>query len=127
VLVAQKNVERDGEVRDQVELLVDGGDAAGDRRVRIPDGQRLAFEPNLASSRLNQSGYALDEGRLAGAILTNEAMHLATGESEVDPTQGTHARVLLDQPANLQQRGWQRRSSTPPVISVGRRLSSRRS
>ena len=95
---------RDRQVRDQVELLVDGGDAAGDRRVRIPDRQRLAFEPNLAGSRLNQPGNALDQRRLAGTILANEAMHLTAGHRQVDAAQGTHARIVLDQPTNLQQR-----------------------
>ena len=103
VFVAQKHVLRDRQVRNQVELLVDGGDAAGDRRVRIPDRQRLAFEPNLASGRLNQPGNALDERRLAGTVLANEAMHLAAGHRQVDAAQGTHARIVLDQPTNLQQ------------------------
>jgi hypothetical protein len=39
-------------MRDQVEFLVDGGDAAGDRRVRISDRQRRAVEPNSASKLL---------------------------------------------------------------------------
>src|SRR4029453_7157093 len=64
--VAQKHVLCDRQGRDQVELLVDGGDAAGDRRVRIPDRQRRAFEQNLASGGLNQPRDALDECRFSG-------------------------------------------------------------
>src|SRR5215203_1355251 len=91
-------------MRYEVELLVDGGDAAGDRRVRVPDRQGLAFKAHVAGRRLNQPGNTLDEGRLAGAILADQAMHLASCHREVDAVQRTHTWIVLDQPANLQQR-----------------------
>jgi hypothetical protein len=71
-------------VRDQVELLVDGRDAASDRGVQIPDRQRLAVEPNLPSGWLNQPGNTLDERRLAGTVLADEAMHLTAGHRQAD-------------------------------------------
>jgi hypothetical protein len=102
--VAQKHVLCDRQVRDQVELLVDGGDAAGDRRVRIPDRQRRAFEQNLASGRLNQPRDALDECRFAGTVLADETVHLAAGHAQVNATKGAYAGIVLNQPADLQQR-----------------------
>jgi hypothetical protein len=34
----------------------------------------------------------------------DQALHLAAGHRQVDAVQGPHARVVLDQPADLQQR-----------------------
>jgi hypothetical protein len=66
-----------------------------DRCVRVPDRQRLAFEPNLAGGRLDQSGHALDERRLAGAVLADQAMHLAAVDRQVYAVEGTDARIVL--------------------------------
>jgi hypothetical protein len=104
VLVAQEHVLCDRKVGDEIELLVDGGDAAGDRGARIADWQRLALKADLASSRLDQSGHALDQGRLAGPVLPDKAVDLAAVDPQVDAAEGADARIVLDQPADLQQR-----------------------
>ena len=103
-LVAEEHVQRHRQVRDQVQLLVDGGDAAGDRGSGVADRERLALEPDLAGGGLDQPGDALDERRLAGAVLADQTVHLAAGHGQVDAIEGAHARVVLDQPADLEQR-----------------------
>ena len=131
--VAQEHVQGDRQMRDQVELLIDGGDAPTDRGVGVADRERLAFEPHLTRGRLDQPGDALDERGLAGAVLADQAVHLAAGHGQIDPIEGAHARVVLDQPADLQQRtagfahrftsGSTRRSSLDSqATSSGRRV-----
>ena len=103
-LVAEEDVVGDPEVGDQVELLVDRGDAAADGRRRVAAGERLAVEQDLAVGRVDGAGDALDQRGLAGAVGADDAVHLAGPHVEVDAVEGAHAGVLLGQAPDLEER-----------------------
>ena len=88
---------------DEVELLVDGGDAeriaaSGCRATTGSPLQRIS-----PSSGLVRAGEHLDQGRLAGAVLAEQAVHLAGADVEVDAVQGRHAGEALHQAPDRQQ------------------------
>ena len=49
-------------------------------------------------------GEHLDQRRLAGTVLAEQAVHLARGDVEIDLVERTNPRELLDDAAHLQQR-----------------------
>ena len=53
---------------------------------------------------LVRTGEDLDQGRLAGAVLAEQAVHLAGADVEVDAVEGADARELLDDAVHLEQR-----------------------
>jgi hypothetical protein len=103
-LVAEEDALRHGQVLDEVELLVDRGDAARERSARLALRQRLAVDPDLALRRRDRAGHALDQRRLARAVGPEHAVDLARPHVEVDAVQGAHARVLLGDAADLEHR-----------------------
>lgn len=103
--VAEEDVLGDREVLDEVEFLVDGGDAqahGGDRRLE-PD--LFAAPGDLAVVGLVGSGEHLDQGGLAGAVLAEEAVDLAGLDLQVDAVQGADAREELGDAGHGEQ-GW---------------------
>ena len=102
-LVAEEQVVGDGQVVDEVELLVDGGHAPGQGRGRIARGQGSAVDDDLAGGGGDEPGDALDERGLAGAVLADEAVHLPGLDGEVDAVERPHPGVVLDQPAHGEQ------------------------
>ena len=73
VLVAEEDVLRDRESVDQVELLVDGGDADLHRGDRVAEPDRLAAPGDGALVGLVRAGEHLDQGGLPGAVLPEQA------------------------------------------------------
>ena len=58
---------------------------------------RLVFEENLTRCWLVHTGHGFDEGRLARAIIAQQAMTLTRFEVETDTGQRNHRpKVLLD-------------------------------
>ena len=56
-------------------------------------------QPDLARVRLVHAGEHLDQGRLAGAVLADQGVHLAGVGGEVHAGQGMHAgEALVDVP-----------------------------
>ena len=104
-LVAEEDRLGDGQVLDEVELLVDRRDAARQRAGRVAGRQRLAREEDLAGGRLDGTGDALDQRRLAGAVGAEQAVDLAGPDVEVDALQRLDAGVLLDEVRDLEDRG----------------------
>jgi hypothetical protein len=51
------------------------------------------------------AGDRLDEGRLAGPVVADEADHLTGTDAEVDPVQSLDRAESLAYPVDLQQRG----------------------
>ena len=97
LLVAEEDVLGDGQALDQVELLVDGGDAERPWRPAGGDsGRRLAVPRDPALVGLVDAGEHLDQGRLAGAVLAEQAVHLAGAHVEVDAAEGPDAGEALD-------------------------------
>ena len=103
-LVAEVDVLRDGQAVDDVELLVHRRDAELEARDRVRDGDRLAVEEDLALGRLVGAGEHLDERRLAGAVLAQQAVDLAGPDLQVDAVERPGSRELLHDAAHLQQR-----------------------
>src|SRR5699024_97486 len=103
-LVAEVDVLGDGEAVDDVELLVDGGDAETEAGDRVRDGHRLAAERDLALRGLVRSREDLDERGLAGPVLAEQAVHLAGGDVEVDAVERPGAGEELDDATHRQQR-----------------------
>ena len=104
-LVAEEHALGHRQVLDQVELLVDRRDAAGQRLRRLSRRQRIAVDEDLALRGRDHAGDALDQRRLAGAVGPEQAVHLAGVDVEVDPVERAHARVLLGDAADLEERG----------------------
>ena len=104
VLVAEMDVVRDGEPLDEVELLVDGRDAQPQRRDRVREAHRRPLPEHLALVGLVRAGEHLDQRGLAGAVLAEQAVHLARAHRQVDAVERAHAGELLDDAAHLQQR-----------------------
>ena len=76
-LASQEQVAGHAELRHQVDLLVDGADASQLGVARAGETGRCAQEPQLARVGLVDAGHALDERRLARAVLADEGVHLA--------------------------------------------------
>ena len=100
--MAEEDVLSDREVFHQVSLLVDGGDSLRQGGRRVPSCNQLAVDADLARRRFDDSGDALDQGRLAGTVRADDAVHLTAPHVEVDAAQRTDAGVLLHQTADLE-------------------------
>ena len=89
-LVPEEDVLGDGQALDEVELLVDRRDAEVHGGLRVGEVDLLALPGDGALVGLVHAGEHLDEGRLAGAVLAREAVHLAGADVEVDPAERDH-------------------------------------
>jgi hypothetical protein len=65
----------------------------------------MAAPRDRAGVGLERPGEHLDQGRLPGAVLAEQAVHLTGADVEVDTVQRAHARERLRDPVHLQQRG----------------------
>lgn len=103
--MAEEDVLGDREALDQVEFLVDGGDAeahGGDRRLQR---DRRAAPGDLAVVGLVGSGEHLDEGRLAGAVLPEQTVDLTGLDLQVHAVEGAHTGERLGDAGHGEQ-GW---------------------
>jgi hypothetical protein len=105
VLPAEEDVVGDGEAGDQVELLVDRRNSERHRRLRVAEPDRLPAPADPAGVGLVRPREHLDEGRLAGAVLAEQAVHLPRADVEVDAVERPDTGEGLDDPVHLQQRG----------------------
>ena len=76
-LTADEEVFRHRQVRQQVHLLIDGADAKRERVGRIARVDVLPVEANGAGIALEHARQHLDQRRLAGAVLAQQAVDLA--------------------------------------------------
>jgi hypothetical protein len=98
----QLQVRPPGEVGVQPRLLDEAGDAlaGGDRIVR-----RVApEEADRARLRLDQAQQHAQRGGLAGAVGTQEAVHVADRHGQVDRIDHRTVTVVLGQPPDLDRR-----------------------
>ena len=89
---------------DEVELLIDRGQAGAQRVHRGGEGDGLAGPADLAGVRAVRAGEDLDQGRLAGAVLSEQAVHFTGADIEVDPVQGADAGKRLHDARSSEQR-----------------------
>ena len=71
MLASEEQVARSVEVVREREILVDGLDAELTCLARVCDGDRPAVDCDLAGVGLEDSGDELDQGRLAGPVVTS--------------------------------------------------------
>ena len=97
LLGAEHDVLDHGEVLDQHEMLVDHADAGRDGGVRIGDVHRLAADFDGAGIGLVEAVDDRHQRRLAGAVLTDDAVDRATFHRQIDALVGPHhAEALVD-------------------------------
>ncbi len=95
-LVAEEDVLGDRQTVDDVELLIHRRDPEIDRGLRIADRDRFAVPDQFSLVGWVDAREDLDERRLAGAVLAEQAMHLARPYLEIHALQCPHppAKVL---------------------------------
>ena len=81
---AQRDVLGDAELRHQVQLLVDGGDAVALGGLDVGELDGLAVDEDAAGVRLVDAGHHLDQRGLAGAVLAEEHLDLAGADLHGD-------------------------------------------
>ena len=94
-LVPEEDVLGDRQAVDDVQLLVHRGDAELERGLGRGDLDGLAEPGDRAAVGAVDAGERLDEGRLAGAVLSEHAVHFSGTDVEVHPAQGMDAREAL--------------------------------
>ena len=87
-LVAEHDVLGHGHHRHEHEVLVDHADAEVDRLGGRVDLDRLAVDEHLALVGVVEPVEDRHQGRLAGAVLPQQGVHLAALQVEVDPVVG---------------------------------------
>ena len=104
-LAAEEQVVDDVEVVAEREVLVDDLDAEGVGLLRVGDRHRAAVEDVVAGVEPVDAGDPLDEGALAGAVVTDERGDLPGVGVEVDALQDVHRAEALVHPPQRQQGG----------------------
>jgi len=98
LLVAEEHVLGDCEVVHQVEFLVDGRDPGLRRGLGRGEGDLFALPQHRTGVRAVYAGHHLDQGGLACAVLTEQAVNLAGANLELYTVQSAYARERLDDP-----------------------------
>src|SRR5499426_1415688 len=104
-LDAEHDVFEHRERLDQHEVLVDHADARGQRVLRAPDDRRPAAHEDLAAIRLVVAVEDAHQGRLAGAVLTDDAVNRPRPHHERDLPIRMHRPEPLIDPPQLNRRG----------------------
>ena len=100
----QENVGADVQIVGQRQVLIDRLDAERARLARVGELDRPALVKNLALVRRVHARDALDQRRLAGAVVARQRQHLAGLQVERDLLQRLHAAEALRGAAHLEQR-----------------------
>ena len=97
--VTQKDVFCDRHIQQYLTFLIDNAHAVGDRVFRGRKVNRLVIDQILTKIRLIVTVQDLQQGRLAGAVLTKERVNLAAGRLKTDIIQGFYTgKVFADMP-----------------------------
>ncbi len=104
-LAAHVDVLGDRQVGEERGLLVDHGDAGVAGVAGAVEGHGRAVEQHLAGVRPVHSGERLDEGGLAGTVLTGQGMHLPGEQLQGDVPQGADRPEGLRDVLQCQNRG----------------------
>ncbi len=88
------------ELVDEAEVLVHHSDAQRGRSLRIGDVLLAAVDRDRAAIGRDEPDEDAHQGRLAGAVLAEHAVHLAAVEVEVDAVAGDDVAEVLGDPAD---------------------------
>ena len=100
---AEREVLRDGEVGNQVQLLVDHHDALPLRFGDAVEAERAALGQDGARVRGQRSAEHLHQRGLAGPVLADQRMDLPGFQREVDALKGRYSAEALLDAAHLQK------------------------
>ena len=120
--MAEKDVLGDGQLRDEIQVLIDDADAEIPALLEVGMSDIDAVDANLALVVSDGASKDFDEGRLAGPVLADEAVDLAPAQVEVHAVERDGPRVTLAEADGLEQ---QRFAHVGPFAHVGL-LASRR-
>ena len=104
VAVAEHQVLEHGECGDQRRVLVHSADPELERPPRRRDGRLDPLDADPAGVGAEQAGQNADQRRLAGAVLAEQAVHLAGAEGQVDVVVREHSGERLRDPDQLDDR-----------------------
>ena len=93
-LAAEEQVAGDGKLRHERRILVDRLDAVGDGVGRATHVDLLAPDVDITAGGAHGPGQHLDERRLAGAVVAEQADDLVLEDTEGDAVEGAHAAVI---------------------------------
>jgi hypothetical protein len=100
---AEKNVLRDAEAGDDVQLLMDESEAALMGLLRTAERSRRAVDPDVAIIRRNRAGQDLDQRTLARSVLAHQSERLSGAQFERSIFQSQHAAIGFAQIADRKQ------------------------
>ena len=104
VAVGDEDVLGDVEVGEDEGLLVDGGESVGLGLLGVGEVHGPALHPDLSRIAVLDAGQDLDEGRLAGAVLSHEGVDLAGVKGERHVVERLRHVEALGEAAHLQHR-----------------------
>ena len=99
---AQEQVVRHREGRNELQLLVNDGDAAIRRITRGPQDGIDTVEAHVARRRPLDACEDLDQRGLAGAVLADQGVHVARQQPEVDAVERHRPRIGLGHAGRFQ-------------------------
>jgi hypothetical protein len=95
VEIADDDVLPHGEVREEIQLLVDDADAEALRVERAFDADRIAVQRDDAGVGRGGAGQNTRQGALTRAVLADQRMYLAGTQIEVRAPQRVDAAVMF--------------------------------
>ena len=125
--IAHGDVLGDVEMREELRVLVDGGEPGPARLDRRMKAHLLAAEEDLAPVGADDPGDDLDQRRLAGAVLADQRMDPAPGDLERHIGQGLRRAVGLGYPFDPESRRGRRIGHGATPSSACRRRRNRSS
>ena len=102
--IGDEQVFGDAEIAEQVQFLVDEGDALPGRLARTFRPKILAVEDDAPGIHLVDAADDVHRRRLAGAVLADEPENPARLQREADVVQDLHAEEALAEPGDVEQR-----------------------
>ncbi len=115
-VVAEHEVLEHAQRRDQRRVLVDGADPEHERLPGRGDRRLDALDPDRARIRADQPREDADQGRFAGAVLTEQAVDFAAAERQAHVVVRKHSGERLDDAEQLDDR----RSVVVPCVHRAR-------
>ena len=125
-LVAQEQVQVHRELRDQRKVLVDGLDPVCAGVLDRVEADALAADEHLARVLLVEAAQDLDEGALAGSVVSDEPEHLALAQREVDAAENDERAEALRHAAHLERELGRRRRRRRRLRGPGAHVSLER-